>query len=238
MQDQENDRDFEPRARERRRERGPGLGLTLFGAALLTAVGFVLGIVVGASLEDPDLLVSSLAGRTQDVELGASAEPGAVAAAPPPLGVEAEAPSAQADFGGSPESVEQQVDAAALALEATPPAVAEAEPPLGANAPLPPPEKPAAAPKRSTPPRVAAARTGAGFAVQVGAFQDRPPAAALSDRLERSGFPAFVAGAEAGSGQRWRVRVGPVATRGEAEALARRLKREEGLPTWVVSDGR
>jgi DedD protein len=122
--------------------------------------------------------------------------------------------------------------------------------PLGANSVLPPlepeavpipaPAAPAPAPapaKKSTPQRVASVASGSGFSVQVGAFQDRPPAAALSDRLERGGFPAYVSSAQSG-GQRWRVRVGPVGSRGEADALAKRLKREEGLPTWVVADGR
>jgi cell division septation protein DedD len=245
MRDHESDRDFEPRERAPRRERGPGIGLTLVGAGLLTAVGFALGGVVGASFEDPDLLVGSLAGRGEQVELGAAAEPAAVAAAPPPLGVEADGPAP--DFGAAPAAVEGQVDAAAQSAASG--AVPEEPAPLGANSVLPPlepeavpipaPPAPAPAPAKKAPPqRVAAVASGSGFSVQVGAFQDRPPAAALSDRLERGGFPAYVSGAPGGGGQRWRVRVGPVGSRGEADALAKRLKREEGLPTWVVADGR
>jgi cell division septation protein DedD len=242
MRDQDDDRTFEPR--ERRRERGPGLGLSLVGAGLLTAVGFALGVVVGASFEDPDLLVGSIAGRGEEVQLGAGADPGPVAAAPPPLGVEADGPPP--DFAAAPEGLEQQVDAGDLAgagafPESAPLGTGVALPPLEPEA-TPPPAAPAApAPppalaRRPAPERVAAV-SGSGFSVQVGAFQDRPPAAALSDRLERGGFPAYVSGNTSG-GQRWRVRVGPVATRSEADALARRLKREEGLPTWVVADGR
>ena len=37
-------------------------------------------------------------------------------------------------------------------------------------------------------------------------------------------------------GARWRVRVGPVADRAEAERLSARLKRDEKLPTWVLDE--
>lgn len=231
--------DFETRSRERRTARGPGLALTLFGAGLLTTAGFVVGLVVGASWEDPDLLASHLSGKTEQVDVAGLAEPAATpeVAAPPPLGGEGDAPAA--DFGEAP-PVEGEVLPEAPATGA-----GEAADPLGAGVELPGPPKEAPAPrpkpepaKRPEPARVAAAPSGSGFSVQVGAFQDRPPAAALSDRLERSGFPAYVAAGAAGSGQRWRVRVGPVRTRAEADKLARRLKGEEGLPTWVVSDAR
>jgi cell division septation protein DedD len=35
---------------------------------------------------------------------------------------------------------------------------------------------------------------------------------------------------------RWRVRVGPIAGRQEAEELALRLKRQDRLPTWVLPE--
>jgi len=41
---------------------------------------------------------------------------------------------------------------------------------------------------------------------------------------------------EPSSDKRWRVRVGPVDSRPDAERLAGRLKREEQLPTWVLRD--
>jgi cell division septation protein DedD len=42
--------------------------------------------------------------------------------------------------------------------------------------------------------------------------------------------------AERGKEPRWRVRVGPVKTRAEAESLSARLKREQKLPTWILSE--
>lgn len=233
--ERDDEPDYEPRPRERRATRGPGLALTLFGAGLLTAAGFAVGLVVGASWEDPDLLASHLSGRTEPVDVAGLTEapPVPEVAAPPPLGGAGDEP-AGADFGEAP-PVEQEVGAPATGA-------GEAADPLGAGVALPEPPRrapaPAPRPKPEPAKRAAPAPSGGGFAVQVGAFQERPPAAALSNRLERSGFPAYVAVGEAGSGQRWRVRVGPVKSRGEADELARRLKSEEGLPTWVVSDAR
>jgi cell division septation protein DedD len=85
------------------------------------------------------------------------------------------------------------------------------------------------------PPAARAPAPGSAFSVQVGAFQEERPARGLVKQLEGRGFAAFVL-SEGRSGP-WRVRVGPVATREEADGLARKLKRDQGLPTWVVTDG-
>jgi DedD protein len=74
-------------ARRARRER-PGLASTLVGAGLLVVLGFALGVVAGLVLEEPDLVLDYLAGRTTSVEVAAPA--GDVAAAPPAAGAEAE----------------------------------------------------------------------------------------------------------------------------------------------------
>ena len=72
--------------------------------------------------------------------------------------------------------------------------------------------------------------------MQVGALADSAGAEQLAAKLRRRGFSVYVApSAEAGS-NRWRVRVGPVATREEAQALAKRLETEK-FPTWVLAEG-
>jgi len=76
------------------------------------------------------------------------------------------------------------------------------------------------------------------FAVQVGAFGDAASAEKLAATLRRKGFPAFVSPSTGDAGARWRVRVGPLATRPEADRTAARLKAEERLPTWVVEEGK
>jgi len=84
----------------------------------------------------------------------------------------------------------------------------------------------------------AAARAGAaapgGFAVQVGAFATGAAADGLAEELRALGHAAYVAD-EGGNGARYKVRVGPIASRADADALADRLKREQRLPTWVLT---
>ena len=91
---------------------------------------------------------------------------------------------------------------------------------------------------RPKPPAVAAAPPAATgpVAIQVGAFAHSESAERLATRLSERGYAAYVTpGASAGEA-RWRVRVGPMRDRDEADRVAARLKREEKLPTWVLAE--
>jgi cell division septation protein DedD len=98
-------------------------------------------------------------------------------------------------------------------------------------------------PDPPTPPRAAAlppvaaapaaTTDGASFAIQVGAFADERAASGLAKDLQAKGYAAELVAASGGS-SRWRVRVQPIRSRTEAESVASRLKRVEGLPTWVM----
>ena len=81
---------------------------------------------------------------------------------------------------------------------------------------------------------VSSAPPSGGFAVQVGAFETASSADALAAELTRLGHPTYVAD-EGGNGARYKVRVGPIASRADADALADTLKRERRLPTWVLA---
>lgn len=72
------------------------------------------------------------------------------------------------------------------------------------------------------------------FSIQVGAFGDAKLATSLAERLRSTGYPAEVI--EPRVDDRWRVRVGPLDERGTAEEMARRLKRENRLPTWILRE--
>ena len=64
----------------------------------------------------------------------------------------------------------------------------------------------------------------------------REAAERLAASLRDKGFSVYVSpGARAGEA-RWRVRVGPLATREEAERAASRLKKVEKLPPWILSE--
>ncbi len=91
-----------------------------------------------------------------------------------------------------------------------------------------------ALPAVSAPPALSVA----GFAIQVGAFTEGETANRVALGLRDKGFPVYVIEPVADEGDnRWRVRVGPVPTREEAVGVANRLKIEEKLPTWVLSEG-
>ncbi|MES2249488.1 MAG: SPOR domain-containing protein [Pseudomonadota bacterium] len=76
---------------------------------------------------------------------------------------------------------------------------------------------PAAAPKP-------AADDNGRFVVQVGAFADADKAREVRQKLERAGLKTYVHVAKTADGERTRVRVGPFASRAEAEKAADRVK--------------
>jgi DedD protein len=84
-------------------------------------------------------------------------------------------------------------------------------------------------------PAVAAAPAGS-VAIQVGAFGTSRAAESLASSLRDNGYRVYVSPGTAGADARWRVRVGPLATREEAEGTAERLKKVEKLPTWILSE--
>jgi len=95
--------------------------------------------------------------------------------------------------------------------------------------------EPAAAEPAASPPAVAVAPTGK-VAVQVGAFESSEAAERLAESLTGKGYPVYVSPGTKAGNARWRVRVGPLATREEAEATAARLKKSQKLPTWILNE--
>lgn len=92
----------------------------------------------------------------------------------------------------------------------------------------------AAAPPAAKPHQGAPAAREAGYVIQVGAFASSESARRLVRQLEASGLSSYVREETEGP-VRYKVRVGPFPSRGEAEAMAQRLKRDKRLPTWVLS---
>ena len=176
--------------------------------SVVVAGGFAIGVIAGITWEEPGLVVGYLTGQTEGVEWRVGAE------------------DPQAD------------DLAAGGAVSEPPNVAAA-PPLGLR------ETPDAAISEraktkagAAPARKAVAtapQPAAGFAVQVGAFSEKSAAKTLADSLRARGYTVYLAPSE-GNPTSWRVRVGPVGTRPEAEKTARRLETAEKLPTWVLGE--
>jgi DedD protein len=96
--------------------------------------------------------------------------------------------------------------------------------PAPTPAPVPAPAQPPAAVPAvpGTAPEPGPLPAGAGFAVQIGSFASRANANGLVAKLHKGGFPAFISPTTGGK-KLYRVRVGPVADRAEAQLLATRL---------------
>ena len=73
-----------------------------------------------------------------------------------------------------------------------------------------------------------------GWVVQLGSFSVQQNAQKLRDTLRKKGHPSFVEAFQSKKGKRYRVRVGPQATREEAEKLSRVLKTQTKLTGLVM----
>lgn len=228
--------------------REPGWITSLLGAVVLIAGGFLVGLVFGVVSEEPDLVVEHIAGGSEEVAWDAApAAPGApgtaeaAEAAGEPVAPDVAAPPREMAAGGDTAAggEPEVMDLAAAAPEPEPSTArtpGPAAPAPAARPARPRSEAPRAEPAEVAPPRQVAVRAPeGGFAIQVGAFSESDSAERLAHGLSEDGFPTYVTpGAGAG---RWRVRVGPFETRERAEAIAGRLEKEQGLPTWVLSEG-
>jgi DedD protein len=202
---------------------------------VLIAGGFALGLVAGVVSEEPELVVGHLVGRTEEVPWVPDAEP-ELTPADRALG----ANEIAYETAGTPEIITLE-EAEVLPVERT------ARPDLPSVATAPPERRPTresatsgARDVSALPPTgssATASASRAGFAVQVGAFADSGAAQDVRHKLRLKGFDSFVISASESGDGKWRVRVGPVPTRGAAERLASRLKTEERLPTWVLAQG-
>jgi DedD protein len=192
----------------------------LLGLIFLVVAGFGVGMVAGVVWEDPGLIFAYVTGETEEVAWDGS-------------------PDTAPDVAARASKPERLVDpqlrrAAVIESAATEPAATERADSERADS------EPAAAtppvePKPSKPASVAAAPTGK-VAVQVGAFETSEAAERLAKSLKDKGYPVYVSPGTKAGNARWRVRVGPLATRDEAEATAARLKKTQKLPTWILNE--
>ena len=86
------------------------------------------------------------------------------------------------------------------------------------------PAAPASAAATEPPPAKPANPSATGFVVQIGAFSSGADALAQRDALRKAGFNAFTDTVPGPNGTLTRVRVGPVVTRAEADALKAKLR--------------
>lgn len=91
------------------------------------------------------------------------------------------------------------------------------------------------APASPTPAAATASEpSGTRYIVQVGAFADAAVAQATRDKLERAGLKTYTHVAQLPEGKRTRVRLGPFATRSDAEKAAARAK-AQGVSAAILT---
>lgn len=217
----------------------------LIGAAVLVLVG-VIGfpllvdkqprpVAVDIPIEIPDKAKVKPLGAVPPAAAPAAAAPAASEAAPPTVALPAPVPQA-------PEAKAEARPAEETKAEAKPAAKPEpkiepkAKPDEGARAQSLLDDKPAAAKagEAKTAEKTDKADKSGRFVVQVGAFAEAPKAREVRLKVERTGLKTYTHVAETKDGQRIRVRVGPFATRAEAEKAAEKIKRLD-LPAIILT---
>ena len=146
------------------------------------------------------------------VQIGAAASMPASAAVPAPM---------VAAVPASATAVAKPVPKPAPAAASSPPPAAKPAPaPAVASAPAKPAAEPAAA--------------GGRFVVQVGAYNDIERLKAARTKLEKLGYKSYTQDVDSTTGKRTRVRVGPYASKQEAESVAAKLK-AAGMQAAILS---
>lgn len=145
-------------------------------------------------------------------------------------------PSVPTDAGNEPVTVAAQAQgpAPALAPASAPPAKPalsaalepkpDPRPDVKLDArPAPEPPKPEAARPATPAPEPGASASGR-FIVQVGAYNDPDRLRAARQKVEKLGYKSYIQDVDSPTGKRTRVRVGPFASREEADAVAAKVK--------------
>lgn len=121
---------------------------------------------------------------------------------------------------GAPASDEKSAEPAPVRIEQAPPA----ERPPATTAAVAPPATQAAPPAVPAKASVAAAPSAEKFAVQVAALSSAAAAKDLAARLKKGGFSTYVEAVSTADSTLHRVRVGPFASREEAQRAAEKVK--------------
>lgn len=157
-----------------------------------------------------------------DAAAAAAPTPSVAQAAPSSSGVTTEA------LPPEPAKPAAAASTAAASKPATPPAAVAAKP---SETPKPAAVAPKPAATAAAPSAPAAASVG--FAVQLGAFAKPEDANALRDKVRAGGYSAFVEQVRTDKGTLSRVRVGPVASRAEADTLKAQVASKFGINGMV-----
>jgi DedD protein len=217
---------------------GKQLVFMFMAVTVVAVVIFLCGVMVGRGVRAPR------ATELADAAIESPADPTAAVTAPALPASDAAPPATDTPAPSAPASSQEKLTYADRLSASTPPPETLKEPlirelkaPVVAKVPVA--ELPVApAVKTSAPPvktsKPAATESGSGYVVQVTAVKERGEADTIAKRLASKGFPSFVTSPSAGAAKVYRVRVGKYSDRREAEAVARRLEKEEQFKPWIT----
>jgi cell division septation protein DedD len=209
-------------------------------AAVVLVVTFLCGVLVGrgvraqkepvaaasalppgaAGAADPTAPVTALQPLTKTTPQAQQAPP----TAPPPPEEDLSYYSRLEGKSAPPESAKASSGAARAAVTPKP---------VGTAKRVEPPSKPAAAPKAAAP-TASAEPAGSGYVVKIVAYRDKAQAEALASRLSGKGYAAFVVAVSGKGAPLYSVRVGKFKARADADAVRRRLEKEEQFKPLVT----
>ncbi|MEA2094441.1 MAG: SPOR domain-containing protein [Pseudomonadota bacterium] len=191
----------------------------LAGAIVLTALAIIFVPII---LEGPD---DDWSPRIQDVPV------------PPQIDYQAQVDLQLPDDVPEPTEAPAGVSPREVELAVPEPVVAEMEPePVKKIAPPVPVARPKQQPKPPPKPKPAPATATGTWVIQLGSFSQQLNAQGLRDRIRKTGNTAFLREINTGGRHTWRVLVGPLPNRGEAEKLRDKLNREHHLTGIVIEN--
>lgn len=80
----------------------------------------------------------------------------------------------------------------------------------------------------------APSRAGGKVVIQVFSSAEKDQAERIRQRLANGGHPAFLSPVEVGGATMYRVRIGPYATRADAQKVADQVRKGQKLDTWIT----
>lgn len=177
-------------------------------------------------------LAAAPAVTTGTAGTAATGQAAAVAAAPASAAAVPAMPKAAAPAASAVPAAGQPAVKPELKPAARPDAKADGRPPAAVTKSAP--AAPAAASPASASPGAASPEAPGRFVVQAGAYADPSSLRTARQKVEKLGLKTYIQVIESNGAKRTRVRVGPYATRQEAEAAAARIK-ATGLAVSVIA---
>jgi cell division protein FtsN len=212
---------------------GKQLVFLFMAATVVSVVIFLCGVLVGRGVRADRPLAAGAAGAAVAPDPVAGPPPQPSVASTPAPSAEPPPPAEELTYfnrlekNDPPPENMKSPSAEPAPQSAAPARAAAVAVPVTASK-TPPADAPSASAAAGEPP-------GAGFAVQVATFPDRPNAELLAKRLVGKGYPAFVTGpVKGGAKMIYRVRVGKYQDKHEAEAVSNKLEKEEQFKPWIA----